>query len=43
MDIKLQDLLKVDPLEDYKIHFAVWNGDEQPLDVFVRDRDEWAG
>ncbi|MFZ3123233.1 MAG: GIY-YIG nuclease family protein [Thermodesulfovibrionales bacterium] len=43
MDIKLQNLLKIDPLEEYKIHFAVWNGDEQPLDVFVRDRNEWKG
>jgi hypothetical protein len=41
MDIKLQNLLKIDPLEEYKIHFAVWNGVEQPLDVFTRDRDEW--
>lgn len=31
------------PLADFKIHFAVWNGHERPLDVFVRDRDEWRG
>jgi hypothetical protein len=43
MDIKLLNLLKIDRLEEYKIHFAVWNGYEQPLDVFVRDRDEWKG
>lgn len=43
MDIKLQNLLKIDSLEEYKIHFAVWNGNEEPLDVFVRDRDEWEG
>lgn len=43
MDIKLQDLFKIDPVEEYKIHFAVWNGEEQPLDVFVRDWHEWEG
>lgn len=25
------------------MHFAVWNQSEQPLDVFVRDRNEWEG
>lgn len=43
MDIKLQNLLKIDPPEEYKIHFAVWNGEEEPLDVFVRDQNEWKG
>jgi hypothetical protein len=43
MDIKLEDFLKINDIESYKIHFAVWNGEVQPLDVFVRDRDEWKG
>ena len=43
MDIKVDSLLKLDFIESYKIHFAVWNGEEQPLDVFVRDKDEWKG
>lgn len=30
-------------LEDYKVHFAKWNGDRQPLDAWVRDRDAWVG
>ena len=43
MDIKLTNLLRISPLGEYKIHFAVWNGVEQPLDVFTRDRDQWKG
>ncbi len=43
MAIKVENVLKVDDVEKYKIHFAVWNGEEQPLDVFVRDRNEWRG
>lgn len=43
MDIPLTQIFAIDNLEDYKIHFAVWNGSDQPLDVFVRDWDEWEG
>jgi hypothetical protein len=25
----------------YKVHLANWNGEDQPLDVFVRSKDEW--
>lgn len=28
-------------LAEYKVHFARWNGDTQPLDAWVRDRAEW--
>ena len=40
MDIKVDSLFGIENLEDYKIHFAVWS-DDNPLDVFVRSRDEW--
>jgi hypothetical protein len=43
MDIEMQNLLKIPHSKEYKIHFAVWNGDKQPLDVFISDRDEWKG
>jgi hypothetical protein len=33
MDIALNEILPIDNLTEYKIHFAVWNGEEQPLDV----------
>jgi hypothetical protein len=34
------------PLQDpsrYKLHLARWNGQDQPLNVFVRDREAWHG
>ena len=43
MDIHLNDLLTFENPGEYKIHLANWNGDVQPLDVFVRDKDEWKG
>jgi hypothetical protein len=43
MDIFARSLIPISNLPDFKIHFAVWNGDEQPLDVFVRDEKEWLG
>lgn len=30
-------------LEDYKVHFARWNGSHEPLDVWVRNKTEWLG
>jgi hypothetical protein len=42
-DIFVNDLIRLDALEDYKLHFAVWNGDDQPLDVFVESWDDWVG
>ncbi|HEU4564652.1 MAG TPA: hypothetical protein VFS05_08395, partial [Gemmatimonadaceae bacterium] len=27
----------------YKLHLACWNQKEHPLDVFVRDREQWDG
>ena len=41
MPIMLREILPIETLRDYKIHFAVWNGTHQPLDVFTRDRREW--
>jgi hypothetical protein len=43
MDIGVSSVMPISNLNEYKIHFAVWNGAEQPLDVFVRDPDEWKG
>lgn len=40
-DIKLSNILALGDLSKYKAHLAVWNGQNQPLDVFARDRDEW--
>jgi hypothetical protein len=41
--IPLADVLRIENLEDYKVHFAKWNGQNQPLDVFTKDRQEWQG
>ena len=43
MDILLNNIVRLEPLSDYKIHFAVYNGEVQPLDVYLRDADEWKG
>ncbi len=41
MTIKLSDVLPIDNLNEFKVHFARWNGINQPLDIFVRNRHEW--
>ena len=43
MDIAVGEIFSIENLQAYKIHFAVWNGEQQPLDVFVRDQEEWKG
>src|SRR5437870_2559976 len=41
MDIPLSKVYPIVAPEKYKVHFACWNGSNQPLDVFVRSRTEW--
>lgn len=41
MAIALSTILGIANPADYKVHLACWNGSDQPLDVFVRDREEW--
>ena len=41
MPLFLRDIWPIEPLREYKIHFARWNKHNQPLDVFARDRQEW--
>lgn len=41
MELKLPQIYPINNPEDYKLHLACWNAFDQPLDVFVRDRDEW--
>jgi hypothetical protein len=43
MTIFVQDIWPIKNLTDYKVHFARWNGDVQPLEVWVRDKQEWQG
>jgi hypothetical protein len=39
----LKDFFPIKNLSDYKVHFAKWNQQNQPLDVFTKDRKEWQG
>ena len=41
MPIHLSSLLPIENRKQYKVHLACSNGSVQPLDVFVRDREEW--
>jgi hypothetical protein len=41
--IPLSTILRIERPTEHKLHLACWNGIDQPLDVFVRDRDEWDG
>ena len=41
MFIALQTILPITSLQNYKLHSASWNSLYQPLDVFMRDREEW--
>lgn len=41
--IRLADIWPVAAPETYKLHFARWNGENQPLEVWARDKREWQG
>jgi len=43
MDLFLPDVLPIERPDQFKLHLACWNGDEQPLETFVRSRAEWDG
>lgn len=43
MDILLSQVCPVPNPNEYKLHLACWNRHHKPLDVFVRDRNEWDG
>ncbi len=41
MPIKLQDIWNIENLNDYKVHFARWNGNHHPLDVWLQNSNKW--
>jgi len=43
MTIYLKDIWLISNPTDYKVHFARWNGVEQPLEAWTRNREEWQG
>lgn len=40
-DIPITKIIRIGNPRDFKLHVARWNGEDQPLDVFVRDKMEW--
>ena len=40
-EIPISQIIKIDEPRKFKFHAARWNGDSQPLDVYVRDKKEW--
>ena len=43
MTILLRDIWPIAAPDGYKLHFARWNGENQPLEVWARDKREWQG
>jgi hypothetical protein len=43
MAIYLNGIWQIENLTTYKVHFGRWNGHEQPLEAWTRDRSEWQG
>jgi len=41
--ILLNNIFPVENVGDYKIHFGKWNGDEEPLDAWIREESNWSG
>ena len=41
MTIRLCEIWPIAEPKNYKMHFARWNGDNQPLEVWARDKQEW--
>jgi len=40
-DIRVSQLIKIDNPKEFKLHAARWNKVDQPLDVYVRNKQEW--
>ncbi|WP_245427696.1 hypothetical protein [Bradyrhizobium sp. MOS003] len=41
--VRLSDIWPIAAPDIYKLHFARWNGHNQPLEVWARDKAEWQG
>ena len=41
--IMLKHIWPIENFCEYKVHFARWNGDKQPLQAFAEDRRNWVG
>ncbi len=43
MPISLRKIWEIENPEDYKVHFARYNGVVEPLEVWARSKEEWRG
>lgn len=41
--VLLKDIWAIRSATDYKVHFARWNGVEEPLEAWLNDRSNWIG
>lgn len=41
--IPVTKIIDIENPKKFKLHAARWNGDDNPLDVYVRSKDEWFG
>jgi hypothetical protein len=41
MAIKLTDIIRLENCNEYNLHLSCWNGSEHPLDIFLRDENEY--
>lgn len=39
--ISVFDLFKLEAIEKYKLHLGCYNGEENPLDVYLENEDDW--
>jgi hypothetical protein len=41
LDVKVSDILQLEALEQYKLHLGSWDGNNQPLDLYLQDEAKW--
>ena len=41
MEIKISDFIKLEEFDKYKLHLGSYNGESHPLDLYIKDEEEW--
>jgi hypothetical protein len=41
IEIRVDDVLKLEDYDQYKLHLGSWNGEYQPLDLYLEDENIW--
>jgi hypothetical protein len=39
--IRISDVLQLEDYDKYKLHLGSWNGEDQPLDLYLEDENVW--